>query len=92
MHQWFDCHLPGAMVSQVFPGRAPRTALAFPTTRQSASKKQKLLSLTTISYKYIGVLACWDNDGLIRNISLQVFRLLNSVLVASFAGIFQAQS
>ena len=37
---------------KVFPNGMPRPVLAFPTTRKSASKKQKMLSLTSFSCKF----------------------------------------
>ena len=44
MNQCFDCHLPVAGVSQGIFGSNAETALAFPTTRQLASKKQNCLA------------------------------------------------
>ena len=44
--QWFH---------RVYPGSTPRTLLAFPTTRQSASKKQTFLSLTSNSSKLVDI-------------------------------------
>ena len=60
MNQWFDCHLPGALVSVYFAAERRELLWLSPTTRQSASIEAELLSLTSISYKFNQTLSHWS--------------------------------
>ena len=52
--KWFDCHLPGAVVSQGTSRPNAENCSAFPLpTRQSASIEAVLLGLTSIYIEFI---------------------------------------
>ena len=53
--KWFDCHLPGAVVSQGTSRPNAENCSCFPPpTRQSASIEAELLGLTSIYSEYVG--------------------------------------
>ena len=51
IYQWFNCHLFGrvGVTGYYFPAERRELPWLSPTTRQSASKKEKLLSLMSMS-------------------------------------------
>ena len=52
--KWFDCHLPGAVVSQGTSRPKAENCSGFPPpTRQSASIEAELLGLTSIYSEFV---------------------------------------
>ena len=74
--KWFDCHLPGAVVSQGISRPNAENCSGFtPPTRQSASIEAELLGLTPIYSERVRVRAelyilCRFDCTILRNIAI----------------------